>query len=189
MQAPRTQRSIATPLESKRLLLCAPAPEHCEQLYQAILTSFAQLQPWMAWASRCPEYRFVESYLLEAQRRFAAGEEFPLLLIDKAAQKVIGGSGIHEIDWHVPKAEIGYWLHSEFYGRGLMSEAVGCVCDAGFEQLGLQRIEIKTSEHNSKSQAIARRLGFVQEGVLRNDRREFDGRLSSTIVFAKTNSS
>jgi len=58
--------------------------------------------------------------------------------------------------------EIGYWLLSNYSGRGLMTSFVKKCVEYGFDELGLKNIVIKCAEGNSKSAAIPKRLGFNQ---------------------------
>ncbi len=58
--------------------------------------------------------------------------------------------------------EIGYWLLSNYSGRGLMTSFVKKCIEYGFDELSLKKIVIKCSEGNSKSAAIPKRLGFNQ---------------------------
>jgi len=58
--------------------------------------------------------------------------------------------------------EIGYWLLSNYGGRGLMTSFVKKCIEYGFEELNLKRIVIKCAEGNSKSSAIPKKLNFTQ---------------------------
>lgn len=60
------------------------------------------------------------------------------------------------------EGEIGYWLLSNYSGRGLMTSFVRKCIEYGFEKLNLNRIVIKCAEGNSKSAAVPERLGFTR---------------------------
>jgi ribosomal-protein-serine acetyltransferase len=62
---------------------------------------------------------------------------------------------------------IGYWLVSEYEGKGIMTRACEVLIDYGFDELGLNRIVIRASTDNVRSQAVPLRLGFTREGVAR----------------------
>lgn len=83
-------------------------------------------------------------------------------------------------------AEIGYWLARESRGQGLMDEAVGAVCDHGFNGMGLQRISWRANVGNLGSTGIARRAGFRYEGLQRlglvQRGRRYDGWLAGRLA-------
>jgi ribosomal-protein-serine acetyltransferase len=64
-------------------------------------------------------------------------------------------------------ASIGYWLSKELEGKGIITRSCKAVIDEGFKRLKLNRIEIRAAVENYKSQAIPQRLGFKQEGIIR----------------------
>jgi ribosomal-protein-serine acetyltransferase len=104
----------------------------------------------------------------------------------KGTNTLVGSSGLHRINWEVPKFEIGYWVRARFAGQGYISEAVTAISDFAFETLGARRVEIRLDAQNERSEAIPRRLGFALEGRLRNeDRDHLTGELRDTLVFAK----
>src|SRR5258705_3436097 len=65
------------------------------------------------------------------------------------------------------RAEIGYGLAREHWGKGFMNEALTAVVDYGFGPLGLRRIEADTDPRNLASLRALERLGFTREGLLR----------------------
>lgn len=75
------------------------------------------------------------------------------------------------------KTEIGYWLSESFQGRGIITKSVKRLCEFAFQELNMNRIQIKCAVGNSASIAVAERLGFVREGI------ERDGELLSGDAF------
>lgn len=61
--------------------------------------------------------------------------------------------------------EIGYWLRSEFQGKGLMTAAVQALCKLAFEEMDMEHIEIRCALGNHRSNRIPQRLGFRLDRV------------------------
>jgi ribosomal-protein-serine acetyltransferase len=123
---------------------------------------------------------------LEFIRRAVHDAEFGLkrtfvIWCGKARAGVIDA---HAIDSLNHRAEIGYWLSQEFTGQGIMTDAVRALEAYLFDTLAMNRLEIRCATDNWPSQAIPRRLGYTQEGTLR-EAQLVNGRYLDLIVFSK----
>ncbi|MBA2871009.1 RimJ/RimL family protein N-acetyltransferase [Anoxybacillus calidus] len=65
------------------------------------------------------------------------------------------------------QASVNY-ITEEAQGKGIVTKSVKAILDYVFRELGLNRVEIRCGVHNKKSRAIPERLGFVQEGIIRD---------------------
>ncbi len=81
--------------------------------------------------------------------------------------ELAGVIGFNSLDWKNSIGHIGYWLGAAYQGNGIMTRAVSGLIDYGIYPLALNRIEIRAAVDNWKSRAIPERLGFVQEGQIR----------------------
>jgi len=92
---------------------------------------------------------------------------FAVCLPDQSEQgTVIGVVGL-EIDSIHERAEIGYWVGLEHWGKGYCTEAAAAVIEFGFEQLGLNRVFAYHMVRNPASGRVMQKLGMAQEGVLK----------------------
>ena len=80
---------------------------------------------------------------------------------------IIGHCGFFDIDKANCCAEISYCLKSGLWGQGIMTEALDEMLKFGFEDYGLNRIVAKVMKDNAGSVKVLQKLGFVQEGILR----------------------
>lgn len=80
------------------------------------------------------------------------------------------------------KAEIGYWLARDAWGKGLMTEATQAVVAFAFDQLGLHRLYATTHIDNRASQRVLEAVGFLKEGVLRKHER-VQGDWSDSVIY------
>ena len=174
-------------IQTERLNIRGPLPGDGERLYTAVKQSQDHLMQWMPWAANIPDATGYEVLARKGQLRFLAREDLWLLLFLKETGALIGSSGLHRIDWDVPKFEIGYWVHVDYVGRGLITEAVAGIINLAFETLGACRLEIRCDAGNERSAAVPRRLGFVHEGTLVGDgRHHLTNALRDTMIFART---
>lgn len=89
--------------------------------------------------------------------------------------KLIGYLGIKKIDYNISKCEIFYFIDKDFEGKGIVSKAVSEIISFCFKELKMNKIFICTSKNNFGSQQIALKNGFIQEGTLREEFKNFEG--------------
>lgn len=78
--------------------------------------------------------------------------------------QAIGGIGVHpQGDIYRLNAELGYWLAEDYWGRGIMSEAIQMACKMAFERLEIKRIYARPFGSNLASQRVLKKTGFVLE--------------------------
>ncbi len=171
--------------ESNRLTIRAPRPGDGAEINAAVQETFDDLKVWMPWAQQIPTLEESESYVRRAQCEFLAREDLTLLPFLKGTNTLVGASGLHRINWDIPKFEIGYWCRKRFQGQGYITESTGAITKFAFETLGAKRVEIRCDSKNVRSRRIPDRLGFKLEGTFRNDSLSPAGELRDTLVFAK----
>jgi ribosomal-protein-alanine N-acetyltransferase len=66
------------------------------------------------------------------------------------------------------KAELGCWLLPEYWGTGMMTEAVPLVVDYGFNKMGLHRIEGFVETENIRCKKAMGKLRFDHEGTMKD---------------------
>jgi RimJ/RimL family protein N-acetyltransferase len=91
--------------------------------------------------------------------------------------KLIGYIGIKKIDFHISKCELFYFIDKSFESKGIISKSVSEVILFCFKELKMNKIFICTSKINFSSQQIALKNGFIQEGTLREEFKNFEGEL------------
>jgi RimJ/RimL family protein N-acetyltransferase len=89
-----------------------------------------------------------------------------------------------EVDLADPRrGSVGYWLLPEARGKGFATRSVQLVSRWAFGELGMARLSVTIEPSNDRSQRVAKRSGFVKEGVLRSYE-EIGGRRVDCIVFS-----
>jgi RimJ/RimL family protein N-acetyltransferase len=131
----------------------------------------------------------LENYIARI-RRFRAGieqaQDFTLGMFDSHSGRFLGGTGLHRIDWELRSFDIGYWIRPSASGHGHVTEAVRLLTDLAFDTFNARRVSITCAVENTRSASVARRAGFLHEGVLRNSILDAYGRAHDRHFFALT---
>jgi len=95
-----------------------------------------------------------------------------------------GAGGLNDLSKEHKKAEIGFWLLSDFWGKGIMTEAMPLICNYGFNELGLHRIEGFVESENTNCKKAMAKLDFQHEGTMK-DCEIKNGEFISLDIYAK----
>lgn len=109
------------------------------------------------------------------------GETRFRVIIEKDGES-IGTIGMYLYSKEHKRAEMGYDLLKEHWGKGYITEAVGAMVSYGFNELGLERIEATVDSENVASARVLEKNGFQHEGTLRK-RFYHDGKWHDEMVF------
>jgi ribosomal-protein-serine acetyltransferase len=137
----------------------------CPELYAAIDRNRTRLREWLPWAGLTVQQHELVEFLMQREADNAARISLTTHIWSRG--ELCGAIALHLIDQRHRNTSIGYWLDQAYEGRGIMTRACRAIVTEGFRQYGLHRIEIRCATGNSRSMAIPRRLGFVEEGILR----------------------
>jgi ribosomal-protein-serine acetyltransferase len=172
-----------------RLLMRFPRPGDGPVLNAALVESIDELKPWMVWIQAVPPPAESEAYCRRMVAKVALREDLPMFIFERAGHggegRFVGATGLHRIDWDVPRFEVGYWRRSGCGGQGFIAEAVSGLVAMAFESLAARRVEIRCDDINAASRRVAERNGFTLEGILRNDSLTPAGEIRSTCVYAR----
>src|SRR5579859_2831788 len=172
--------------ETERLLVRCPRPGDGSALYGAVEASQPELNRWMPWSYNYT-LNAAEVFVRGAQAEFLRRENLPLSIFRKTDGLYLGGTGLHDIVWNVPRFEIGYWLRTDCTGEGYMTEAVIALTDFCRAHFQARRMTIRCDSLNERSRRVAERAGYTLESITHHDRRGLDDNtLRDTLTFAKT---
>ncbi len=77
-----------------------------------------------------------------------------------------GAGGLNDWDKEHRKAEIGFWLLPECWGKGIMKEVMPVICNFAFNQMGIHRIEGFVVSDNDNCKRAMAKLDFKYEGTM-----------------------
>ncbi len=136
------------------------------------------------------------AYIQRCQDQARAGTGCHLAMADLVHDTCVGSVAVMGLAGQPPDdpltGEVGYWVHPDARGRGLMAEAVRLVVAHAFRPpdaggLGLRRLVLRAAEGNVASQHVARSAGFEQVGLARLAERLGDGSYVDLVEFDLVN--
>lgn len=142
---------------------------HVQGVYDLVRRNLEHLNPWMPWATDGYSLDGARAFQRRCLEQFARNEGFSAGVFERTA--IVGVIGFHHLVWENRSVSCGYWLSADAQGRGIMTAATRAMVDHAIGELGLNRVEIRCGTDNARSRAIPRRLGFVEEGVVRQAER------------------
>jgi ribosomal-protein-serine acetyltransferase len=139
-----------------------------DELYAAVDANREYLARWMPWAPSQTLDGTLD-FIRTSRKQHVEGQGFQAAIVEDG--RIVGALGFHRVDWENLSTSIGYWITEEAQGRGTVTRAVAALSDHAFRVWNLNRIEIHAAVDNERSRAIPRRLGFIEEGLLRQAER------------------
>ncbi len=139
---------------------------------EAIHATLEDLQRWMPW-SKDPSFATTDAFVKKAHKAWVKQdcEDFPMVVEFKKNERIICATGFNEqSQTNKGIYEIGYWLHKEYQGQGLVCEYVNALARFALEALQARQAQICTQVENIKSIAVARHCGFQLKKVIPKNR-------------------
>jgi ribosomal-protein-serine acetyltransferase len=159
--------------------LCLLEERHAEQLFALVDRNRIYLRQWLPWPDANTSAADSRAFIKTSLEQFANNNGFQCGIFHHG--QLVGLIGYNGIDWTNRFTEIGYWLAADVQGQGIMTKACRFLVNYAFKELGLNRVEIFCAAENRKSCAIPERLGFKNEGVIRQAEWLYDHFVDSVI--------
>jgi len=100
----------------------------------------------------------------------SADEDQTFAFAVTADSKVVGSIGVfRQENIHRQTGELGYYIAEEYWGKGIMTEAVKQICAYVFDKSDMIRIYAEPFAYNAASCRVLEKAGFQYEGTLRNN--------------------
>jgi ribosomal-protein-alanine N-acetyltransferase len=149
---------------TERLLLRPLIPTDAAALFE-VFSDAKVMRYWsgIAWSSIDQAHEKIAQY----SKSLKENESIGLGICYAQTNAVIGTCSLFQLDAQCRRAEIGYGMASTSWGKGYMHEALTTLINFAFEELNLNRIEADIDPRNEASLHSVERLGFIQEGHLR----------------------
>ncbi len=168
-------------LEGKSVKLVTLKLDYWSDLLEAASDESLWLWTTNTVKSKEDMLRYIETALGEAARKVS----LPFVTIEKSSGKIVGSTRFGDIDSPNRKTEIGWtWINPKYQRTAINTEAKLLMLTHAFETWNCVRVTLKTDVLNEKSKTAIRRLGAVEEGILRRHLITDAGRLRDTVYFS-----
>ncbi len=152
-------------LQTERLILRRLRTGDCEDVYN--YSRDPEVPKYLLWDPH-PNMDYTRQYLDYIAQRYRMGDFYDWALERKSDGRVIGTCGFTSINFSCDSAEVGYVLARDCWGQGYAAEALECVLDFGFDNVGFNRIEAKYMVGNPASRRVMEKCAMTFEGVMRS---------------------
>ncbi|TCT17194.1 ribosomal-protein-serine acetyltransferase [Natranaerovirga pectinivora] len=135
-----------------------------QESFELVDRNRGYLREWLHWVDKTKSVEDRMKYINYALNKQNNNEGLDFKI--KYCDTLIGSIGYDLGDFK--SAEIGYWIEKQYSGKGIVTKCCERLIEYLFKELKVHRIVIKVAEKNIKSRKIPERLGFKQEGILRD---------------------
>jgi RimJ/RimL family protein N-acetyltransferase len=125
-------------------------------------------------------------YCVEIKHRIKNKSYLPYMITDTRTNNFVGLVDVKNIDWNVPKAELGSFIDTTFEGQGLATKATKLVVDHIVEKHKFIKLLCRANSRNKGSIAVILKNGFELEGTIRNDYRTTKGEIVDLNYYSRT---
>lgn len=168
-------------LQNKRARLEPLVEKH----FSLLLPIALQSQIWEFTSAKVKNEADFKRYFDSALAEKKAGNSYPFAIFDKLNNEYAGCTRFGNISFANKRVEIGWtWYQPALQRSGINKASKFLLLHFGFETLGLNRIELKTSLLNVRSQGAMLKIGAVKEGLLRSHMISEDGQVRDTMYFS-----
>lgn len=151
------------------------------ELFNIVEKNRIFLKEWLPWIDSQKTVEDVQISIEDWGNKYISNTAIKSGIFFKG--ELVGMMAFSEIDWKGKKTSFGYWLSPDFEGKGIAVRCVKDLTNYAFETLNLNRIEISCAEENLKSRALPEKLGFIKEGILR-DNYYSNERLHNLVIYS-----
>lgn len=168
-------------LENDRARLEPLRPEHFEHLLPIALN----LEIWEFTSAHVTDEASFQKYFAQAMQEKDQQVSFPFAIYDKKQKRYAGCTRYANIFFEHKRLEIGWtWYHPALQRTGINKNCKHLLLSFAFDVLGCNRVELKTSGTNIKSQGAMQKIGAVKEGTLRRHMISETGNVRDTVYFS-----
>ena len=140
---------------------------------------------WQYFTLNLSDEQQLQQWLDTAFNDHKAGTRIPFTIIEKSSNRITGSMSIGNISVFDQRAEIGWsWLGKEFRGNHINRHAKYAMMRHIFDVWDFERLEFKTDVLNERARQGLRKIGGIEEGVLRSHMKMWNNRRRTSIYYS-----
>jgi len=152
--------------EGLRFAICPYVESDVEEVFAAADESREHVGRWMSWMTGEYSRENTEEWVRHAVSAWEEDTDYEFIIMDREDGSIAGSCGLNEVSRKYLMCNLGYWVRASKLHLGAARQAVELLKDFGFEDLGLNRLEIVVAPGNEASQRVAQAAGAHYEGLL-----------------------
>jgi len=125
------------------------------------------------------------NYINAAVENYTQLKEFPFIVFNKHINAFAGSTRFYDIQFEQLTLQLGYtWYGKLHQGSGINTHCKYVLLQYAFETMLMERVEFRADANNARSVKAMKKIGCVEEGILRNNTYKADGGRRDSIVLS-----
>lgn len=170
------------PLTDGEICLSPVCAGDARDMFALVDRARVHLRKWLPWLDASRSVPDTLDFIELSQKQFEKKEALAICI--RCRGEIAGMIGFHRFDWNNRSTSIGYWLSQDMQGKAIVTRSCRLLVNFAFTELKLNRVEIRCAQDNKKSRAIPERLGFTNEGTIRDGEWLYD-KFVDLVVYVK----
>ena len=147
------------------LELRSARPEHAQAFADLVVTNHDSLRKYLPAVTQVNSLEAAQEHMAHCMKEAEALELLEVHIFFE--NQLCGAIRLNYFEHHNKKVALGYLIDTAHQGKGLVGKSARAMIDFAFNELNLNRIELRCVPENQASLKVAERLGFILEGRLR----------------------
>lgn len=137
--------------------------------------------------SNTADLKSTEEFLHKIDSKRKQKEYFPFIVEDTITNKFVAFIDLKNVDWFIPKTEIGCYTDEQFAGKGITTKAIKLFVDYCFQKFEFKKIYLRTHSSNIAAQNVAKKCNFKYEATIKMDYKTTSGEIVDLMYFSILN--
>lgn len=160
--------------------------EDSDAYFQLIKRNRSRLEGYFAGTvSKTKTLEETLTFITENIQRIKDRTYFPYLIVDDSNNKIAGFIDLKNIDWKIPKSEMGCYMDVDYARKGIATKAFRIFCDFCFAEYRFKKLFLRTHESNISARRLVEQSGFEIEGTIRRDYITTSGEIVDLLYYGR----